>query len=534
MRGGRWALMGGSLTQWASIRCALTSGRLAQRALMFTLAFALASASCSSELQLNLIVFDSCQQFPLDNPQLDTLDVRIGTAQGSITARESFDFDLRRGDFDDIEPIEDAVLSVVASAGATPQAAASVGLIDLSGEDGEDPLEVSIVIGNVDSFIRTTNTAQANQCSEQIAARRRHTATLLPDGRVFIAGGFDASADFFRLWTTNELYDPVAGVFGPVPELAEGREGHTATRLNSGEVLLAGGQGSDATLSSTEIYEPSAGRIGGGPELAEPRAYHTATLLGDGSVLLVGGAQRLEDGTLRYLGTTSRYQPDGSVVVGRPLSGPRAFHTAIQVSPDTVAVIGGLDEAGLVARIEFVSANAAIVGAELAVPRSHAAAALIPGTDTMVIAGGFGVAPQDPRLPERESGTASVEIVELRPDAWEQSVVACERSLRVARGDAAIAPRPGGLLLAGGVSASGASLSSAEVLTFGADPCAGDPADIDLSPGELNTARAGSRLTPLIGGDVLVSGGYQSEPSFDPADTQDRSLAAAEIYIVPR
>ncbi|MEL7306007.1 MAG: hypothetical protein AAGJ56_09260, partial [Myxococcota bacterium] len=97
--------MGGSLTQWASIRCALTSGRLAQRALMF----ALASASCSSELQLNLIVFDSCQQFPLDNPQLDTLDVRIGTAQGSITARESFDFDLRRGDFDDIEPIEDAV-----------------------------------------------------------------------------------------------------------------------------------------------------------------------------------------------------------------------------------------------------------------------------------------------------------------------------------------------------------------------------------------------------------------------------------------
>lgn len=506
----------------------------ARCASILTLVSALASVSCSSELQLNLIVFDSCRQFPLDNPELDTLDVRIGDADGRITARQSFDFDRRRGDFDDIEPTQDAVLSVVVSAGATPQAAASVGLIDLSGEGDPDELEVSMVIGNVDSFIRTTDASQANLCSEQVAARRRHTATLLPDGRVLIAGGFDANGDVFRLWTTTELYDPVAGVFAPSPALREGREGHTATRLDSGEVLIVGGQGSESTLSSTEIYEPSASRLSVGPRLSESRAHHTATLLGDGSVLVIGGAQLLQGGELRYLASTTRYQPDGTMVEGPPLNGPRAFHTAVRVSPDTVAVIGGLDEAGLVPRIEFVSANAVIVGAELAVPRSHTAAALVPGTDVIAIVGGFDAIPRDPLAPENGSATASVEILELQAENLAESVLGCERSLRSARGDAAIAHRPDGLLVVGGVSNPGEVLASAEVIAFDDNPCVGDISDIEFSRGELDTARAGMRLTPLIGGDVLVSGGYQSEPSFLVGDIEGRSLGVSEIYIGPR
>ena len=85
------------------------------------------------------------------------------------------------------------------------------------------------------------------------AARDEHTATLLPSGRVLIAGGYDG--DHSQL-ASAELFDPTGGTFTATASMAVGRSGHTATLLRDGRVLVAGGIGSAGTLESAELYLP--------------------------------------------------------------------------------------------------------------------------------------------------------------------------------------------------------------------------------------------------------------------------------------
>ena len=104
---------------------------------------------------------------------------------------------------------------------------------------------------------------------EMSARRADHTATLLPDGTVLIAGrGWFVSGNgeaFYSTVNSAELYDPVTGTFSNTGNMATDRDwgGHTATLLNDGRVLIAGGQIVQpppsyvpVALSSAEIYHP--------------------------------------------------------------------------------------------------------------------------------------------------------------------------------------------------------------------------------------------------------------------------------------
>ena len=111
---------------------------------------------------------------------------------------------------------------------------------------------------------------------DMIQARAGHTATLLTDGRVLIAGG---SGDL-----TAELYDPSTRTFKRTGDMTAARGGHSATLLADGRVLIAGGPGPNA-----EIYDPAKERFTATGEMLEDQFNHAATLLPDGKVLIVGG-----------------------------------------------------------------------------------------------------------------------------------------------------------------------------------------------------------------------------------------------------
>ena len=167
-------------------------------------------------------------------------------------------------------------------------------------------------------------------------SRAGHTATLLADGRVLVAGGYPGEGQ--PPTATVEVYDPAADAFTDAGSLASARADHTATLLPDGRVLLTGGRGADGqSLSSVEIVDPSTGEATSGPTLPAPRTGHTATTAG-GCVLLVGGTSETDTATR----TTSRWCPGRAAwSAGPELARARVKHAATVLPGGGVWVVGG-------------------------------------------------------------------------------------------------------------------------------------------------------------------------------------------------
>ena len=115
-------------------------------------------------------------------------------------------------------------------------------------------------------------------------AREYYTATLLPNGKVLVAGGLD---DSLGVLASAELYDPATGTWTFTGSLNTARLAHTATLLPNGKVLVAGGFNGDAHQRRTVR---SGKRDLDFHRQPQHRAqYHTATLLPNGKVLVAGG-----------------------------------------------------------------------------------------------------------------------------------------------------------------------------------------------------------------------------------------------------
>ncbi|MEO0813683.1 MAG: hypothetical protein AAFY60_12525, partial [Myxococcota bacterium] len=460
---------------------------------------------CGQDLKFNLIVYDSCSQCPLENTELGSLEVLIESSSFSEPIREVFQFDGRRGTFDGLEPVSDAVVTVIGRSqfDDEPLSATTVGLVDLSGGDGSEVVQISVVLGEIDTFISTTNTDVANLCTEQVVPRRGHTATRLEDGRVLLAGGSEIENTSVRLWTTTEIYNPRTGFFVAGPELRNGREGHSATLLADGRVLIAGGESGDmiGTLRAAQFFNPNDTTFSASVTMEAARAYHTATRLADGRVLLAGGIARDPvSGNLVYAATTEVFDPVRQVSTAGPsLTSPRAFHSAVLVGPDTVALIGGMRDGAFVADVEFVTPTGALLGPTLAVPRSHPAAEVIAGRDAILVAGGFATLLDDPTRPSIGTGSASFEVIRLNLQNLGASTAVCgDGALQARRGDGVIASIPGGFLLAGGIAGPGDASVTAEQMIFeGADdlcnPTPFSPSDSVLVRSTMLGPRAGFR-----------------------------------------
>jgi hypothetical protein len=139
-----------------------------------------------------------------------------------------------------------------------------------------------------------------------IDTRQAHTAVLLPDGTVLLTGGgywfplggdyyFPAGPPYLVPLKSAELFDPTAGSFSFIGNMNFEREFHTAALLQDGRVLIAGGAiVVDPALyvtNSAELYDPTApGPFVPTGDMAFPREGHTATSLLDGTVLVAGGS----------------------------------------------------------------------------------------------------------------------------------------------------------------------------------------------------------------------------------------------------
>ncbi len=173
--------------------------------------------------------------------------------------------------------------------------------------------------------------------------RVSHTATLLPDGRVLVAGGgagLKPAGGFYSVGSA-EIYDPGAGTWTATGSLLEPREQHWALRLANGQVLLSGG-GQDNSmrfLATAELYDPATGVWRAAAPMSRPRQLSAAALLPDGHVLVSGG-----DADFATHATAEIYEParDRWVPTGA-MSGVRHSHRAVSLRDGRVVTIGGYD-----------------------------------------------------------------------------------------------------------------------------------------------------------------------------------------------
>lgn len=163
-------------------------------------------------------------------------------------------------------------------------------------------------------------------------ARYYHTATVLPDGRVLVVGGLPSGVGALA---SAEVYDPAAGTWTYTGSLNAGRYLHTATLLLDGRVLVAGG-GYDG-VATAELYDPTTETWTYTGSLNYARSAHTMTLLSDGRVLLAGGT-----GSGYYTATAEIYDPaTANWTYTGNLNRFRDGHTATLLSSGEVLVTGG-------------------------------------------------------------------------------------------------------------------------------------------------------------------------------------------------
>lgn len=200
-------------------------------------------------------------------------------------------------------------------------------------------------------------------------ARQAMTATVLPDGKVLVTGGYSG---FAGAVASAEIYDPATGTFSPAGNLTRARGGHVAVSLANGQVLLAGEH-------TAELYDPATRTFSATGEMTEYRSGPAAARLDDGRVLVAGGPKitaefydpdvgrfssiaillggewggapvtRLATGAVLFVGGTpadarwtQRYEPGSNTFVGAAaLRHVRSGHTATLLADGTVLVAGG-------------------------------------------------------------------------------------------------------------------------------------------------------------------------------------------------
>ncbi|MBI5739319.1 MAG: S8 family serine peptidase [Nitrospirae bacterium] len=311
------------------------------------------------------------------------------------------------------------------------------------------------------------------------AARSSFTATLLPDGKVLVAGGY--AGDYL---SSAEIYDPSTGTFSATGPMSSARAHHTATLLPDGKVLISGGTvfGDYGYIyrASAEIYDPSTGTFTATGSMGSARSYHTATLLPDGKVLIAGGVN-----TSDYLSSAEIYDPStGTFSATGPMVKARFGHTATLLPNGKVFIAGGMTwYPNYISQAEIYDPSAGTFTETGRMLGRAEHSAILLSSGKVLVAGG-----------DSRNDPSSAEIYDPSTGTFTAT-----GSMSFAREDHTATLLPDGRVLFAGGYGNGNYLSSAELY---------DPSHGKFVPaGSMTVSRSNHTATLLTDGKVLIAGG---------------------------
>lgn len=389
----------------------------------------------------------------------------------------------------------------------------------------------SIITASSGSISGTTTLSVQSTTVALNTSRYQHSATLLNDGTVLLAGGVSCpSAGSCSYLSSAEIYHPNSGTITTAANLATARSA-PAILLGTGKVLVAGGYACDSngnctSLQSAEIYDPASGTFGSAGNMTVARSGHTLTLLNNGTVLIAAGETCSSATSCTALNTAEIYDPiAGTFTATGSLNAARFSASASVLVSGKVLIAGGFDGTNYPAVAELfdpVAGTFSTTGS-LNTPRQSATATLL-DNGIVLIAGGSTC--NSPLCP-----TATTE--EYNPNGYFSYTTYPTGNMTVARIDqTATLLTNGQVLLAGGYD-SCASSCIADSTTEIFSPYGGSFATSQ----NLSTGRSGHTATMLSDGGVLLVGGINngvtlsSTDSYQPASLAPSSLAS--IVITP-
>jgi len=395
--------------------------------------------------------------------------------------------------------------SVLANGTATLSATLkSAGGQTITGTDTAAPS----ITGTSSSIMIPAATSRFQNTGPMGTARVSHTAALLGDGAVLIAGGTDGTVAL----SSTELFDPASGSFTPSGNMLAARASHTATLLNDGPLLTrkvlitGGGDATSPSLRTAELFTPSTGAFAATGSMVIARSEHTATLLPSGKVLVTGGV----DASGNVLNTAELFDPSAGTftLISGTMVYARASHNATLLGNGKVLITGEQAQAELFDPLTqtFAATDSTYI------PKPEGTATLLNDGRVLVIEFFFGFSHGHPnglaQLYDSNSGTF----------AFTGGDFASPSPGRVRH--TATLRNDGKVLVAGGGLVSLLQEGQPPVVTPSAelfDPMSGTfvPTDDMVLAREYHTA------TLLNDGDALITGGR---------DASGNALAAAELY----
>ncbi|HEX3905650.1 MAG TPA: kelch repeat-containing protein, partial [Polyangia bacterium] len=348
-------------------------------------------------------------------------------------------------------------------------------------------------------------------------ARQGHTATLLSTGKVLVVGG---TSNGTTALASAELYDRTTGTWAATASMTGARTLHSATQLNtssngttSGKVLIAGGLNGSTSQSTAQLYSPSAGTWTAAANLNAARHAHSATLLADGRVLVAGGL----NGTAT-LQTAALYNPASGTGTWAATTGPipppgLKAHTASLLTTSNaqlsnkVLLVGGNNGSSTVATVFLFDPTQTSFSTltALSSPREGHTATALASGNVLITGG--------------KNGSTTLATTQLFNPSTGMGTWSSAGNLTLARQAHSATLLPAGLLANGQVLVAGgssgtASLSSAELW---------NGTTTWTATSALPAAVQGHTATLLTTGAVLIAGGVSGTTTQSAARLYDAS-----------